>query len=187
MQQLLGIVISTVISRKISRPVRVVTDGLNEIAQGNLTIDLLVVKNKDEIGDMAAAFNKMGTDVANMVRKINASAAQLAVQSEELSASSEESMASSEMVAKTAENQMIGSEQQQRIIGQSSSSMEELSLGVAEIAANNEEMLQAAETVVEPCYNGIERSRGNVGSNVDNPFDNPGIFRNYGGNGATFE
>ena len=55
---------------------------------------------------------KWGHDVANMVRKINASATQLAVQSEELSASSEESMASSEMVAKTAENQMIGSEQQ---------------------------------------------------------------------------
>ena len=144
---IVGIILSTWISRTISRPVRVVTEGLNEIAKGNLTIDLLVVKNKDEIGDMAAAFNKMGTDVANMVRKINASAAQLAVQSEELSASSEESMASSEMVAKTAENQMIGSEQQQRIIGQSSSSMEELSFGVAEIAANNEEMLQAAETV----------------------------------------
>ena len=140
-------IISTFISRNISRPVRIVTDGLNEIASGNLTIDLLEVKNKDEIGDMAAAFNKMGTDVANMVRKINASASQLAVQSEELSASSEESMASSEMVAKTAENQMIGSEQQQRIIGQSSSSMEELSLGVAEIATNNEEMLQSAETV----------------------------------------
>ncbi|MEK4711719.1 methyl-accepting chemotaxis protein [Sporosarcina sp. FSL K6-5500] len=144
---LLGIVISTFISRGIARPVRVVTDGLNEIASGNLTIDLLKVKNKDEIGDMAAAFNKMGTDVANMVRKINLSATQLAVQSEELSASSEESLASSEMVAKTAENQLMGSEKQQRIIEQSSSSMEELSLGVAEIASNNEEMLQSTETV----------------------------------------
>jgi len=144
---LLGIGISTFISRGISRPVRVVTDGLNEIASGNLTIDLLKVKNKDEIGEMAAAFNKMGTDVANMVRKINLSAAQLAVQSEELSASSEESLASSEMVAKTAENQLMGSEKQQRIIEQSSSSMEELSLGVAEIASNNEEMLQSTEAV----------------------------------------
>jgi len=144
---LLGIVISTFISRSISRPVRVVTDGLNEIASGNLTIDLLKVKNKDEIGDMAAAFNTMGTDIANMVRKINLSATQLAVQSEELSASSEESLASSEMVAKTAENQLMGSEKQQRIIEQSSSSMEELSLGVAEIASNNEEMLQSTETV----------------------------------------
>ncbi len=142
-----GIVISTIISRGISKPVRIVTDGLNEIAEGNLTIDLLTVKNKDEIGDMASAFNKMGTDVANMVRKINATASQLAVQSEELSASSEESLASSEMVAKTAENQLMGSERQQRIIGQSSSSMEELSLGVADIANNNEEMLQAAEAM----------------------------------------
>ena len=51
------------------------------------------------------------------------------------------------MVAKTAENQLLGSEQQQKIIGQSTSSMEELSLGVAEIANNNEEMLHATETM----------------------------------------
>lgn len=144
---IVGIVISTIISRNISRPVRVVTEGLNEIAKGNLTIDLLNVKNKDEIGDMATAFNKMGTDVANMVRKINVSAEQLALQSEELSASSEESLATSEMVSKTAESQLLGSQQQQGIISQSSTSMEELSLGVAEIATNNEEMLNAAETV----------------------------------------
>lgn len=142
-----GFVISMIIARSISRPVRIVTDGLNEIADGNLTIDLLVVKNKDEIGDMAAAFNKMGTDVANMVRKINASAGQLAVQSEELSASSEESLATSEVVAKTAEKQLLGSEQQQIIIGQSTSSMEELSLGVVEIANNNEDMLHATEVM----------------------------------------
>ncbi|WP_438312760.1 methyl-accepting chemotaxis protein [Sporosarcina sp. FA9] len=143
-----GIVISTFISRSISRPVKIVTAGLNEIARGNLTIDLLSVKNKDEIGDMAEAFNKMGTDVANMVRKINASAVQLVIQSEELSASSEESLATSELVSKSAENQMISSEQQQTIIGHSVLSMEELSLGVAEIGRNNEEMLHSAETVV---------------------------------------
>lgn len=143
-----GIAISTFISRSISRPVKIVTVGLNEIARGNLTIDLLSVKNKDEIGDMAEAFNKMGTDVANLVRKINASAAQLVIQSEELSASSEESLATSELVSKSAENQMISSEQQQTIIGHSVLSMEELSLGVAEIGKNNEEMLHSAETVV---------------------------------------
>jgi methyl-accepting chemotaxis protein len=143
----IGILISTYISRNISRPVKIVTEGLNEIASGNLTIDLLEVKNKDEIGEMAAAFNKMGTDVANMVRKINSSAVQLAVQSEELSASSEESLATSEMVSQSAEKQMIGSEQQQQIIAQSVSSMEELSLGVAEIGTSNEDMLHSAETV----------------------------------------
>ncbi|MFJ7932767.1 methyl-accepting chemotaxis protein [Sporosarcina sp. NPDC096371] len=142
-----GIVISVVIARGISRPVRIVTDGLNHIADGNLTMDELVIKNKDEIGEMATAFNKMKSDVANMVRTINLSTSQLAAQSEELSASSQESLASSEMVAKTAEGQLLGSEQQQRIIGQSTASMEELSLGVTEIANNNEEMLHATETM----------------------------------------
>lgn len=143
----IGMLISTYISRNISRPVKIVTNGLNEIAAGNLTIDLLHVKNKDEIGEMAAAFNKMGTDVASMVRKINISTVQLAVQSEELSASSEESLATSEMVSLAAEKQLLGSEQQQQIILQSVSAMEELSLGVAEIGTSNEDMLHSAETV----------------------------------------
>ncbi len=144
-----GVIISTLISRNISRPVKIVTDGLNEIAAGNLTIDLLSVKNKDEIGEMATAFNKMGTDVANMVRKINTSAIHLASQSEELSASSEESLATSELVTQSAEKQLIGSEQQQQIIAQSVSSMAELSLGVAEIGTSNEDMLHSAETVTK--------------------------------------
>ncbi|MBE1556651.1 methyl-accepting chemotaxis protein [Sporosarcina limicola] len=144
---IVGVVISTFISNNIARPVRIVTEGLNEMSTGNLTIKLLSVKNKDEIGEMATAFNKMGSDVARMVRKINMSAVHLATQSEELSASSEESLATSEMVAKSAENQMIGSEKQQRIIIQSVSSLEELSLSVAEISSNNEEMLQSTEIV----------------------------------------
>ncbi|WJY26175.1 MULTISPECIES: methyl-accepting chemotaxis protein [Sporosarcina] len=142
-----GALISRKISLSISRPVAVVTDGLHKIADGDFSIDPLAVKSKDEIAEMAAAFNKMGGDVASMIRKINTSAEQLAMQSEELSASSEESLASSELIAATAENQRSGSEQQQRITGQSTESMAELSAGVGEISSSNEDMLRAAEAV----------------------------------------
>lgn len=144
---IVGIIISTVISRSIARPVKVVTEGLNSIAAGDFSIDPLVVKNKDEIGEMATAFNKMGGDVANMIRHISDSTMQLAAQSEELSASSQESLASSEMVAKTAESQLTSSEQQKQITEQAASSMTELTLGVSEIATNNEQMLHSAEAV----------------------------------------
>ncbi|MDW0110763.1 methyl-accepting chemotaxis protein [Sporosarcina aquimarina] len=144
---IVGFIISRRISQSISKPVGIVTEALHQIAEGNFSIDPLVVKSKDEIGEMAAAFNKMGADVANMIRKINTSAHQLAMQSEELSASSEESLASSEMIASSSEQQLEGSERQQRITDQSTQSMSELSLGVGEISESNEDMLRSAEAV----------------------------------------
>ncbi|MCM3756381.1 methyl-accepting chemotaxis protein [Sporosarcina aquimarina] len=144
-----GILISQRISRSITKPVGIVTEGLHHIADGNFSIDPLVVRSKDEIGEMAVAFNKMGADVANMIRKINVSAEQLAMQSEELSASSEESLASSELIASTAEKQLEGSERQQRITDQSTQSMNELSVGVGEISESNEDMLRSAEAVTQ--------------------------------------
>lgn len=144
---IVGFIISRRISQSITQPVGIVTEGLHHIAEGNFSIDPLVVKSKDEIGEMAAAFNKMGADVASMIRKINASAHQLAMQSEELSASSEESLASSEMIASSSEQQLEGSERQQRITDQSTQSMSELSLGVGEISESNEDMLRSAEAV----------------------------------------
>lgn len=142
-----GVLLSKRISRSITKPVAIVTEGLIQIADGNFSIDPLVVRSKDEVGEMANAFNKMGADVASMIRKINVSAEQLAMQSEELSASSEESLASSELIASTAEQQLEGSERQQRITDQSTQSMSELSIGVGEISESNEDMLRSAEAV----------------------------------------
>ncbi|WOV84954.1 HAMP domain-containing methyl-accepting chemotaxis protein [Sporosarcina jeotgali] len=144
-----GVLISRRISRSITKPVAIVTEGLHQIADGNFSIDPLVVRSKDEVGEMANAFNKMGADVASMIRKINVSAEQLAMQSEELSASSEESLASSELIASTAEQQLEGSERQQRITDQSTQSMSELSIGVGEISESNEDMLRSAEAVTQ--------------------------------------
>ena len=146
---LVGTIISRRISQSITKPVAIVTEGLNQIADGDFSIDPLVVRSKDELGEMATAFNKMGADVANMIRKINASSEQLAMQSEELSASSEESLASSELIASSAEQQLSGSERQQRITDQSTQSMTELSLGVGEISESNEDMLRSAEAVTQ--------------------------------------
>ena len=57
---LLGLLVAYFISRSIANPVKKVTAGLSEIAGGNLAVEPIHIKNKDEVGDMATAFN---TDV----------------------------------------------------------------------------------------------------------------------------
>ncbi|WP_391120396.1 methyl-accepting chemotaxis protein [Psychrobacillus sp. L3] len=144
---LLGIILAYFISRSISRPVKSVTAGMAEIANGNLLIEPIIIKNKDEVGEMATAFNTMSNDLREIVASVRDSSMQLASNAEELSASSEESLASSQMVAKSAEEQMVTSEQQVRYMDSSVQSMTELTQGVGQISISNEEMLHAADDV----------------------------------------
>lgn len=146
---LLGIVVAYFISKSIANPVKKVTAGLSEIAVGNLAVEPIHIKNKDEVGAMATAFNTMSADLKQIVSEVRDSSMQLAANAEELSSSSEESLASSQMVAKSAEEQMATSEQQVRHMDASVNSMSELSQGIGQISVDNEEMLHAAEDVTK--------------------------------------
>ncbi|MBE1556207.1 methyl-accepting chemotaxis protein [Sporosarcina limicola] len=135
------------ISRSITRPVQMMTDALQLVADGNLQIDKLHIKSRDEIGTMASAFNKMTDDLRFIVSRMSESAVQLAAQSEELSASSEESTASAQMVASVAEEHLKGSEGQLEIVGQTVSSMEKMTSGILQISVSNDTMLLAVQSV----------------------------------------
>lgn len=140
-------VIAYFITRSITGPVGRVTSALQEVAAGNLQIEDLHIKNKDEIGEMGTAFNRMIQDLRRILGKVNQTALQLSAQSQELSASAEQSAASSQLMARTAEENMNGSNSQRELIGKAVISMDEMSAGIKQIAGSNEEMLYSAETV----------------------------------------
>lgn len=142
-----GIIIAFLIGRSVARPIKRVTSGLTEIAVGNLLVEPILIKNKDEAGEMASAFNKMSADLRTIVSNVHETSMQLAANAEELSASSEESLASSQMVASSAHEQMASSEQQVLHMTTSMEGMSELSQGVNEIASSNGEMLNSANNV----------------------------------------
>lgn len=144
---LLSIAVAVVIGRSIARPVGKMTTALTEISNGNLVIEPVVIRNKDEIGEMATAFNRMSADLRGVIENTHGSAIELAAQAEELSASSEESLAASEMVAETTENNLVGSESQVTLVNEASLAMGEVIVSVAQITAENEAMLLSTEDV----------------------------------------
>ena len=144
---ILAFAISTYISRHLSRPVGQVTTALAQIAQGNLAIEPLHIKNRDEIGLMGNNFNQMLEDLRGIVSNVNDSSVQVAANAQELSASSQQSLASSQMVAHSAENQLITSAEQSTLMETSMLSMEELRTSINQIADDNEQMLQVTGNV----------------------------------------
>ncbi|QTD41467.1 methyl-accepting chemotaxis protein [Sporosarcina sp. Te-1] len=145
---ILSIIVTNIINKKIGLPVKKMTSALEQIAAGDLTIERVTIRNKDEIGDMASAFNRMVADVKQLLEQIRYSSHQLAAQAEQLSASSEESLASSEMVASASEKNMRESEQQTELINNQAASVSTLSSDVTAIANSNDNMLDSMQSVV---------------------------------------
>ncbi len=144
---IVSIVVARVISRSITLPVGKMTNGLKELAKGNFAINAINIRNKDEIGEMAIAFNQMIKDLRNIIINVNESAIQLAAQAEELSASSEESLAASEEVARISEKSLEASRTQVTIANESSASMEKMISGMNRVTEENKAMLSSSEHV----------------------------------------
>ncbi|MEK5037645.1 methyl-accepting chemotaxis protein [Sporosarcina sp. FSL K6-3457] len=142
-----SISVAIILGRSIARPVGKMTAALTEIAAGNLAIEPVIIRNKDEIGDMATAFNSMTKDLRGIISNAHESALQLAAQAEELSASSEESLAASEMVAQTTEMNLMGSESQAEIVSKTNVAIGEVVTGINRITDDNEAMLLSSEDV----------------------------------------
>ena len=70
---LIGVVLAIMISRSISKPVRLAADAIQKVAEGDLRIEPLKVKNKDEVGDLVQSFNTMVQDLRGVVGKIHGS------------------------------------------------------------------------------------------------------------------
>lgn len=144
---LLGLGIAVIISRNISNPLKKMTNGLEQIANGNLLTETIHIKNKDEVGLMAETFNRMLTDLKSIVGKVRDSSSQLAASAEQLSASSEQSLASSQMVATSTEHQLVTSDRQVKLMVSSVAAMRDLNIGMDQISESNEEMLRSSDDV----------------------------------------
>ena len=77
--------------RMISRPIVAISLAAERIAQGDLTAEELRFKNQDEIGSLAASFNRMVDNLRDLVRQISISSEHVTMSSEELTASAGQS------------------------------------------------------------------------------------------------
>lgn len=82
-----SILLGYFISRIIKKPISTIVAAAGEIADGNLDVNTHI-DTKDEIGDLARAFDKMSKNINNVMSNINAASDQVASGSRQLSDSS---------------------------------------------------------------------------------------------------
>lgn len=96
---ILAIIATFFITRSIVRPIHVVNKQLKEIAdgEGDLTKEIQI-QSRDELGEMAASFNKMLKTLRTMLNQVKINSEQVAASSDELLSSSEQSASATNQV-----------------------------------------------------------------------------------------
>ncbi|KMY55322.1 hypothetical protein AC623_16405 [Bacillus sp. FJAT-27231] len=95
---IIGLVVIIGFTRSLTKPLQQLTDHVNQVAAGDLTVEKLRIKNKDEIGVLAKGFNSMASNMREIIVAVDQSAQQVSDSSQSLSAIAEETSASSEEV-----------------------------------------------------------------------------------------
>jgi methyl-accepting chemotaxis protein len=142
---IVGLGVSFIVSFLISRPVKMVSNTLNQLAHGNLTVPEVKVKNKDEIGELARSLNELLHNQKQLIGKVYESAIQVAASSEELLANNEQNARASEQIAHSVQQTAAGSEKQLVHFEEVSSSVQDMVVGIHQISESSESMQHSTD------------------------------------------
>ncbi|MGE7983049.1 methyl-accepting chemotaxis protein [Solibacillus sp. NPDC093137] len=138
---LIGVLVMIYIRKTIISPLNGIVNEANLIAAGDLSQQDIIVKKKDEIGQLGNAFNSMKNNLSNLIKNIQVNSEQVNAAAQELSASTEEISATTEDVTvrvnDTAERAQISA----HASNESARAMEETAAGVQRIAESTQKLL----------------------------------------------
>lgn len=122
--------------RSLASPILRISDQVKRVAEGNLTLDPITVKNKDEVRTLAEGINHMTENLKRLIRQVAETSISVAASSQQLSASAEQNSKATEQIASTAQELAGGAENQVHNITKSSEAVNEMSVRVGQIASN---------------------------------------------------
>ncbi|RCW65305.1 methyl-accepting chemotaxis protein [Saliterribacillus persicus] len=145
----IAIIIALIVAKMITKPIVLVKNQMNDIAAGNLKVEPIEVKSKDEIGQLVVSMNQMQTSLKNMVEEMQEVSDTVTQQSNELTQSSNEVKEASDQVASTMEELSKGSESQANITTDLASSMADFVESIAIANNKGQEIYTTSQNVIQ--------------------------------------
>lgn len=152
----IGFLIILFIVTRITNPIISVRNHMLKVSEGDLTMDELEIKRKDELGDLANGFNIMINNLKDIILNIRHNSEQVAATSEELSASAEQSSAASEQVASSI--QEIAEDTSHTLEGTNHATeiIHDINQGIEHITENVQDLSNTTRDTEDNANNGFE-------------------------------
>lgn len=142
------------IRRAITLPLVRITKSTNVVASGDLTEPDLQMQTKDEIGQLANAFNTMKNSLKSLLGNVQSNTDQLSAAAEELSASTEQITATSADVTRRVSSTSESAQGAANAANESARAMDETAVGVQRIAEFAQDLHSSSENARITATNG---------------------------------
>ncbi|MFC3750219.1 methyl-accepting chemotaxis protein [Paenibacillus sp. GCM10012306] len=136
---LISVVLSIIITRLITVPLKQLQGLMKRAEEGDLTA-MAVYDSKDEIGIISRSFNSMVGSLRKMMQSVSESAEMLSASSEEMSASAAQTAHASRMIAETSGEIAIGFDEQVSSINRTAQSVQSMSADISAVERSSDEM-----------------------------------------------
>ncbi|WP_102275153.1 HAMP domain-containing methyl-accepting chemotaxis protein [Cytobacillus massiliigabonensis] len=151
---ILGIGAALFITRMIAKPLRLVTNRIDEISKGNLSIPSIEMNSKDEIGVLAKSVNEMKNSLHKIVTEVVNVSGFVNKQSVELTVSSEEVKLGSQQIATTMHELAYGAEEQANSASESARAVEDVNVQIKQADLAGKNLKIASNEVLEKAQEG---------------------------------
>ncbi|MBY0012854.1 methyl-accepting chemotaxis protein [Paenibacillus typhae] len=145
-----------IIIRNITAPLIQLNDSAKRVSDGQLD-EAVHTRRSDEIGELAANYNKMVASLRTMVREVAETSGHLAAASEQLTASTAENSRAVEYVTELVEESTRGVETQAYASSEVATTMDEMSAAIQKIASASQSIVSAAVLTEQDVNTGSAR------------------------------
>jgi methyl-accepting chemotaxis protein len=153
----LGLVLAMLIARHLVTRIGTVADGVNRVAQGDLSVDI-PLEGSDEIADLARATREMRRKLHDLASEVGANAARVHAAAREITGA--------------VESQAATSTQMSSSVAEITSTMEELSASSTQIADHSKSVVDIANQTLDSSRKGSEAMQAVLGRMNDIKSDN---------------
>lgn len=136
------IILISLISRRLFRPLHNIMDFARKIAEGNLGITDLEIRGRDEIAHLASALNTMAGNIRDNVHQMQGASGKVSSASREISSSTSQ-------LSSGAEDQANSVEELTATMQEMSASIQEVSKNISETSDHADEVTRAMEELEE--------------------------------------
>ncbi|MFV2047303.1 methyl-accepting chemotaxis protein [Bacillus sp. AFS040349] len=130
----ISIIMGLLLSRSISRPLSTMSMSVKQVAQGNLMLDPISIKNRDEIGKLATDINTMTESLRKIIIEVMNNSERVAATSEELSVSAEQTQQGNNSISTAIKEVAGGAENQVTRASEANRVVHEISTGMTQAA-----------------------------------------------------
>ena len=152
---IVGIIIATLLSRAIHKPLHKLMESSERIAQGDLRHSVLL-KSRDEFSKLSHSFEQMRLNLSQLIHQINQTSEKITSSSEELTASAEETGKATEQITYAMQEVADETEKQVAVSISSSHSVSEVATGMNQSAMAIQAVIDLSNHAKDYAGNGNE-------------------------------